>query len=686
LILAAVAFAALATGHPRLLLDHDALARLRGAAAHKTAAWQAVAAGCERALAEALPPGYWGGSWAEAMADLALCWRGTGDARYGQRAVEYLRALVDDRARVGDAAGGDAYIKHDAGYGIRTLGVYAALGYDWLNDAPGMTPALRAHVLDRLSAWLGWYRREGYHRDAPGSNYFIGYATAELLAGLTAGDTIVGAGWLAHGRAELVRGLLVPFFRDHLQGGDFPEGWQYGELCAAEVGIMAEAVRTATGHPQARDLPWLREVVRHHVHALLPGGESVYDGGDHNEHPPKPSGVGLAGVALALAATDPVPAAQARFLLRRLPARAPRKPWLELLAERPDAPDRDPRAGEPTSLHMSGTGLSFARSDWGAGAVWLSFQAGPQLAEDHQHHDQGHFEIWRGADALLVDGGDYGSWATINHNTILVDDGGRVLNYPPNQGAWGRQMVTKRFGDDGEVMRVEGEFGDAYRPSCGPDCPERAVGSVTRTLVYWRPSTFVVLDRVVLTDANSGVALAFHSRVAPVRDGAHTSIVVGASRLDLKTVEPARTETKVVKQPTSPHSGPHRQDDPWGPIWRTEISGPRGTKDREFLHAASVGAHDEVPPPVVPVVGNGLRGVAIGSRAVLFANEITGGRAQLPAGTSTVVVVGPTFPHGRTFVPRSTGCEFAVSLGSDQAGTSTSLFRFPVPSCTRGKP
>src|SRR5260221_425407 len=90
---------------------------------------------------------------------------------------------------------------------------------------------------------------------------------------------------------------------------------------------------------------------------------------------------------------------------------------------RPSARSSRPRRrGAPVSRRLDGQGLRFFRSDWSPAATWLSLQAGPPLAEDPQDADQGHFELVRGPDSLLVDGGDSEGSAPINHNTLLVDD------------------------------------------------------------------------------------------------------------------------------------------------------------------------------------------------------------------------------------------------------------------------
>ena len=335
-------------------------------------------------------------------------------------------------------------------------------------------------------------RREGLSRDKPISNYFWGYLTtpgARRTRAFTA-KSPEGKIWLDRAKDELLAKRVLPTFEHELRGGIGRKAGSTASTRRLEVGLVAKAFQTAAGVELARKLPWLGEVVTHHVHALLPDRQSVYDGGTWGEHPAKPSALALTGVVLALEGIDDARVAKARFMIAHdLPPLRREQAWAALLIDRAEAPEQDPRRQEPVSLHLQGSGLTFARSDWSPSAVWTSFQAGPRLAEDHQDKDQGHFELWRGADALLVDGGDSEGSATINHNTLLIDDGGRHLDYSPNQGVWGHQVKTTRFGDDGSVVVATGDIGEAYAPSCVREgCDDRSVKRLVRTFVYVRPS------------------------------------------------------------------------------------------------------------------------------------------------------------------------------------------------------
>jgi len=665
--------------HPRLLLDDDARKRLRAAATSGTPAWKAVVTHCDRYADGSERSGYQGFDWAYAMAELSLCWHATGQRRYADGAIIYLTALLDDKERVGDGGGGDKRVESDSGYPIRTIGVYSALGYDWLHDAAGMTPKLRAHLVARLTTWLAWYQKSGYHRDQPGTNYFLGYAATQILAGLAiGGEAPVADGWLADARERLLGGLVLPFLRVVFAGGDYPEGWQYGELYAAQLSLVADAWRTATGVPLAKQLPWLAAVPTHHLHALLPDGKSVYDGGDWSNHPARGSRMGLVLVAHALEPVAPERAAVARFVLSETQG-AEGIAWMELLAERPGATVIDPRPKSATSLHLPSTGLSLFRSAWTPDAVWGSFMSGPHLVEDHQHFDQGHFELWRGGDALLVDGADYGSYGTINHNALLIDDKKRVLDYSPNQGAWGWNVRTTFFHDDGETVVAVGDLTDAYRPACIRDgCDKRVAERITRTLVYLRPNTLIVEDRIRLTQASDGVSFVAHTMTAPTVGADRASATVGGSRVDLLAITKGAFTS--VKQPTIPDKGYAVQDNPSGPIWRLALTTPTDDKNRRIVVAAQANPA-ATQPAWTAIRAPRLDGIVAQHHAVLFLIPGSGqpfGQIEttLPSQTTTAELVG--LDHG--YAVTTKGCQLLVGDGNLPPPPG-GVFHVSMPAC-----
>jgi hypothetical protein len=258
-----------------------------------------------------------------------------------------------------------------------------------------------------------------------------------------------------------------------------------------------------------------------------------------------------------------------------------------------------------------------------------------------------------------VDGGNSEGSATINHNTLLIDDGGRNMNYPPNQGVWGDKVATTRFADDGAVAVVAGDIGEAYAPKCARDgCKKRSVEKLVRTLVYVRPSLLVSSDQVLLDHPDFDVTWAAHTTTAPTISGSLASAVVGSSRVDVRTLIPLGADVVALREPTPSGEGSHRANCPWGPMWRLEVSSPRGDTGRQFLQFITVDRAEAAPAPSHLVDGDGLRG-AIGQvegrrTAVLFAASGDGGTARLRSGADRLIVAGLTpGKHYRVSIDRS---------------------------------
>jgi hypothetical protein len=677
---------------PALVLDATRLAQLRDSGKRETAPYKRLRVLCDEQLRRSIKSGYQGWDWADAVANLTLCWHASGERAYGRAAVRYVRALLDDRYVVGDGKGGAAVVHHDSGYGIRTHGAYVALAYDWLRGLPEMTPELRTKIANRLEAWLDWYARSGYLRDHPLANYFWGYFTTLSLAGLALGnDSPKAAHWRAESR-RLLETKILPAFQTHLRGGGWPEGWQYGSYVALQAALVAEAYETKLGVPLAKQMPWFAELVQHQLHSLSPDRKSIYGGGTWGQRPSRPSALALSGAVLALEGLDDDRAAKALWLLEHaFPPLTREQAWVALLVDRPAAPRLDPRPGEPLSRSFAGTGLTLMRSDWSKDAVWISFQAGPRLTPDHQHKDQGHFELTRGSDWLLIDSGDSEGGATLNHNCILVDDGAKTITYSPNQGVWGTEVQTKHYGDDGRVVGVVGEIGDAWAPSCVRDgCADRAVTSATRTLIYVRPGLLVIEDELVLDRPEIGTTWTAHVTVPPAISGMRASASVGSSRVDLTLVAPAGATLGAVREPNGSGVSPHAASRPWGPSWRLQAAAPRGTAERRFLTWITTDARTAAAPDApFELAGSGLSG-AVGSSsgkrvAVLFAERPEGGKLTLRASPDSVVIAGLSPGKGyATTLSDQAGCTLSIAP-SDHGDTATGagFVRLELSGCRR---
>jgi hypothetical protein len=671
--------------HPRLLLTAERLERARRHRSQRSAAWTAVVSVCDQARTAPQGAGYEGWDWGNLVADCALVWHVTKDDRYAQTALLYLRALIDDAETPGDGKGGDTRARHDHGYAIRAFGFYTALGFDWLHDAPGMTPDLRARIVRRLDAWLDWYRKEGYKKDAPLSNYFIGYFGALSFAAFaTSGENQEN---LIERTERLFAETVAPAFAK-LSGGDWPEGWQYGDGVAVALAFFLDAERTAKGKDRRSEVPWVAEVVRHHAHALLPDGITAYDNGDWSSRPARMPARALEVLAMVLPDQE-AESRQARFLARQLQPERDEYAWLGPLWDERGAPAEDPAKG-PASFLAKGTGLALLRSDWSKQAIFVSLQCGPTFADaDHQHADQGHFELVRGKDALLVDPGDYTAFATINHNSLLVDDRGEHLDYSPNQGGWGRDSAMTRFVDQESYVYAAGDFADAYRPSKLEYGVKRSVLTATREILFLRPATLLIRDRVTTAKPDYRVTWLAHALARPTIADGRITVRRGASRADVETLLPEGAVTVIREEPSNTDDHPFTTNRTYVPSYRVEVRAEAGSRaEHRFLHVVRAGeiAGEPAERAMLARVEGGEGAVLSGGAGPtlgIFADGAASIVRYTSPHTATHVVVG-LLPH-RTYAVQAEhvqdGCRVSLAPGKGKAADAGGTLLMRIDDC-----
>lgn len=622
--------------HPRILLTADRIAAVRGLRDAGAPSWRALLDRCDEVTRTRIDSGYQAWDWANAALDLALCHQITKRPSYARAGVDYMRALLDDGEKVGDHAGGDEVVRHDDGYGIRTRGCFGAIAFDWLHDSPAMTDELRKHAMDRMVAWTRWFGEDGYNHDQPISNYYVGYFGAVAFAGIASQGDDPRATDLLRRAQRMFDAEIVPAYTRKLAGGDFPEGWQYGDMVGAVLAIFADAESTRGGRPALEELPWLRQTVALRAHALLPDGKHMLDSGDWSDKP----AVAPAHTLLALTAVLPTSDAaerQARALAKLAADPQEDWNWLVALADDPSRIAQDPRTGEPAYL-ANGTGTMTARTDWSPGAVWVSMMSAPALA-DHQHLDAGHFEIVRGGDALVVDGGGYGSFSSLSHNVIAVDDGKENDPYSPSQGTWGTSTSIARWEDERGWSYGLADYASAYDPEGYPsETTRRSVRRAERELLFSRApvagapesARIVVYDRISVNRPAYHVTFMLHGGALPRVDGPGAlRIEVGNSVAFARTLAPADTTPALVREPTNLGDGAFYDNDPPDGVTsvRAEVRSPVGNVERRFLHAIVVGPSKMHPPAVDRLEGQEVAGAVIGEEAYVFVRSAPQTRA-----------------------------------------------------------
>ncbi|HEX7150273.1 MAG TPA: right-handed parallel beta-helix repeat-containing protein [Thermoanaerobaculia bacterium] len=387
--------------------------------------------------------------------------------------------------QTGNGLGGVNSVQPDGpGYQMRTFNPGLATAYDALRDSPLLTTALKSEftgVLNRQVEWCAAYCFENNGTGGNVGNYFI----RGLLAGTfatayaTEGENPQAAQFKADANTRLVQ--MIEGVAKILPGGYGAQG-QYANGTTEDILEFLSLYQDVTGLDLAPRLDWTHNVVAATVHGTKPNLTMFYDGGDWSNLPAYPLSAAMEGFVTYQPAHATAPFA------RKL---------LEELGETPSGTVTDYRTTFPLSYFGQGSPF-YARSDWSANAIWMSLAANDTGAVAHQHKDAGHFTIQRGADYLLKTAGGYDKIETLYHNTYLIDDRNitgynPVSVYPPDQGWWGRESQLTKHADAGAYTYSQADFADSYLNNDGV---RNSVKRALRSIVYFRPGTFVVFDQM----------------------------------------------------------------------------------------------------------------------------------------------------------------------------------------------
>ena len=474
-----------------------------------------------------------------------------------------------------------------------------------------------------------------FEYDHPQGNYFAGYYAAKCMAALAVeGDSPLGTAWWNdwYNNQHLMR--VAPYYRANLAGGGWNEGYtQYGILATRNQSLPALAVKTAkgidliqAGNPDASytypvDNPRWLMAFTWPTRDMIDDRNELYSTGDPNIWP----GTGVldtyrfsAGF-LAMVGDPAAPmmhkyARDAKTALDALHA-GDTTEWIDFLFWDSVAPEAD-----YTNLALSylapGMGGVTARSDWSASATFMSFISGPYInnpGAGHESFEKGSPAFERNKNPLLINAGawlahdpngdpgwslkyddQYGNWS-LNHaignrtlyNTFQVrqldSQGNLVTSY--GQGAFGRADGARtkigRFEDGGSYVLTVGQFlEDMYYPFHDPATGQpticagatSAVTSLSRQIVYLRPSQFAIYDRSGVCDKSLDQYEAFHFPANPVEVAAPAT---GARRFDVNPGLFAGSMTTVLPAnagiTTSDRLIGSTDTRTYNKVWRTEV-------------------------------------------------------------------------------------------------------------------
>ncbi|MBN2328214.1 MAG: heparinase II/III family protein [Candidatus Omnitrophica bacterium] len=269
------------------------------------------------------------------------------------------------------------------------------------------------------------------------------------------------------------------------------------------------------------------------------------------------------------------------------------------------------------SHYSPGAGFIYARSSWEEDATYFFFHCGDRFTA-HQHLDVGHFLIYK-HEELIGDGGHYDSFGsvhdvnyhlrTIAHNTLLIfdpfetwegiragsvtgNDGGQSHDWPHHNGAvsdaeaWrqGRELYDLGdivdFEDHGNYLYAAADCTRAYSPS--------KLECFTRQIVFIRPGTFIIFDRVRSARDELKKTFLLQAMKTPAMNETNMNIVNGKGRLFIQTLLPANPVISLINNEQLYRYGgktylPERDTGP-APECRIEISPSVPSSTDYFLH------------------------------------------------------------------------------------------------------
>ncbi len=661
-------------------------------------------------------------------------------SKYAAVAISTLMAMSDPNNQTADDCNCPVP-RRDYGYGIRNFGVAMGIGYDWFHDA--LTPAQRTQLQNTLSSWINSFENDSFEYDHPQGNYFAGYYAAKCMAALAVeGDSPLGATWWNdwYNHQHLQR--VAPYYRLNLAGGGWNEGYtQYGILATRNQSLPVVAVKTAkgidlqqAGNPQtsytyAVDNPRWLMAFTWPTRDLVDDRGELYGTGDPQIWP----GTGRldsyrfsAGVLSMLG--DPMApmmhkyARDAKSALDALGV-GDTEEWTDFLFWDPTAPETSDYSSLPLSYLASGMGGVTARSDWSTSATFLSFIAGPYInnpAAGHEAFDKGSLAIERNKNPLLVNAdawlshdpnGDpgwsltfddrYGNWSVdhtignrILYNTFQVrqldSQGNLVAPYGQSsrQRSDGARTSIGRFEDGGSYVLTVGQYlEDMYyafhNPATGQPtiCPgaSSAVTSLSRQIVYLRPSQFVVYDRSGVCDASLDQYLAFHFAANPVEV---TAPATGEHRFDVNTGQFAGSMTTILPANAATVTTDKFSSDTrtWNKVWRTEIR-PAGAKTANHLWLTVFDLAPSSGQVAAATAVNVVSGSAVGALLQSAAGNSVVVSGTAPVGTAiagplSYIVPAAQTLHVITDLQPSTG--YTVSVVVSGRITTSASYRAAV--------
>jgi hypothetical protein len=425
-----------------------------------------------------------------------------------------------------------------------------------------------------------------YFAPKPGRAYaysqnhtFIPMSGLAVAAYAVYGEVPEATKWAALSRAIYDR-VLETYSRD----GYYYEGYEYWIFATPWIIHYLDAQRHATGE-DLFDQPGLRLMHLYAAHALLPGGQSMFDFGDVFDGPitrakqgedyerSHPNGHFESNYNLLydLAAHFHSPEIQGVADWMKSLGHTGQEPWWTLVWHDTSLASQPITKLEPWH-RFPDHDVAFWRSSWNADATAVAFKCGPpeghhtaglttkypdfHLEQGHVHPDVASFILFAHGQYLTGDSGYAGVPKTIEHNTLLVD--GKGQGNEGGHDAWAGmdpaqldhiQITTAHFSKTG--FNLTGEAAAAYAPALG-------VERFTRHIQLIKPGEIEVSDTIDASSPHRFAEVLHTDSSFTTQSPAKHSTTIGKAVLQVvdhsSVPATALTESNIVMGPGLPGS------------------------------------------------------------------------------------------------------------------------------------
>ncbi len=575
-------------GQP-LMIPPGRLAAMRAAAAAGAAEWRALKENVDSSLGRA----DLGGSSAMNVAVVHLV---TGEGRYCERlAAEARRLLTSADPRF------DSYLAY--------AGVMEPLAVALGHCGQSLDASLRrdiADYLDRTTDELWFHNRgSGWGLKDPGNNYHVSF--------------LLGTAWTAlalqtvgHPNAQKYLDIVrrgvereLAYVAERCAGGGWIEGTNYGQRSKDRLADLLSLLAAAGVANAFQASDFFPAALRYAHYQLQPDGAHLYPAGDmarESDMTASPYDRQYVQQMVYWLADSDDRAWGQWYLEHVVPDyrtgfKLPQALWRDVVYKL-DLRDR-PQSSLPLAYLAKGEGFVSARSGWDRHATALMVSGASRLDQSHDHLDTGSFTLWRDG-WQIADPVTYSRSGLLQlpgaHNSIDVP-GARKLPVTP------RGLL--RFADDPRAtyLQIDGTglyaSGDPRRPK------NLLLAEFTREMVYLKPDTVVIYDRVQPARPETPFSWRLHFPERPALSGA---------TLRAEHAGGGVTATLLVGDP--PVVLPDVDLVPDGSsAWRAQATSRTG----RFLAALRVASGGPPALAASPVASTGdMEGVAIGSDVVLF--------------------------------------------------------------------